>query len=118
MIHAQRSRAIPGMTDQLNVVEFDRDEAVAEAIDGIEEERARAPGCSRAPASFAGAGGMAALLAGLASARNGGTKANDIKILNYALTLEYLEAAFYAEALRVGGYTGAVGTLRVRRRQP
>ena len=44
-----------------------------------------------------------------ASARNGGSKKNDIKILNYALTLEYLEAAFYAEALRVGGYTGAVG---------
>ena len=34
----------------------------------------------------------------------------DLGILNYALTLEYLEAAFYAEAVRVGGYTGAVGT--------
>jgi hypothetical protein len=33
--------------------------------------------------------------------------------LNYALTLEYLEAAFYAEAVRVGGYTGAVGRFAV-----
>jgi len=59
---------------------------------------------------FAGAAGMATLLKpGVVSARNGGSKSNDIKILNYALTLEYLEAAFYAEALRVGGYSGAVG---------
>jgi rubrerythrin len=52
---------------------------------------------------------FAALMPGSASARSGGSKKNDVKILNYALTLEYLEAAFYAEALRVGGYTGAVG---------
>jgi rubrerythrin len=58
---------------------------------------------------LAGAGGLASLLLPkAASARPGGSKAQDVKILNYALTLEYLEAAFYAEALRMG-YTGAVG---------
>lgn len=32
------------------------------------------------------------------SIRRGGINANDVKIANYALTLEYLEAAFYAAA--------------------
>jgi rubrerythrin len=33
------------------------------------------------------------------SIRRGGINANDVKIANYALTLEYLEAAFYAAAV-------------------
>ena len=98
------------MTDQISVVEFDGDEAVAEAIAGIEEEKSTRFGLFKTVGAFAGAAGAATLLKpGVASARNGGSKQNDIKILNYALTLEYLEAAFYAEALRVGGYSGAVG---------
>ena len=36
--------------------------------------------------------------AGSRSIRRGAPNANDVKIGNYALTLEYLEAAFYAEA--------------------
>jgi Ferritin-like domain len=98
------------MTDQISVADFDGDQAVAEAIVGIEEETSTRFGLLKSVGALAGAGGMAMLLKpGVASARNGGSKKNDIKILNYALTLEYLEAAFYAEALRVGGYTGAVG---------
>jgi hypothetical protein len=85
---------------------FDSDEAVAEAIDGL---RTRS-GLLKGAGVLAGLGAAAAFLPRSAAARSGGSKANDIKILNYALTLEYLEAAFYAEAVRVGGYTGAVGT--------
>jgi hypothetical protein len=97
------------MSDELSVVEFDGDEAVAEAIAGIEDEKRTRSGLLRGAGALAGVGAFAALMPRSASARSGGSKANDVKILNYALTLEYLEAAFYAEALRVGGYSGAVG---------
>ena len=36
--------------------------------------------------------------------------ASDVAILNFALTLEYLEAAFYAEAVSKGNFSGKVGT--------
>ena len=99
------------MQDQISVVDFDGDEAVAEAIAGIEEEKQHARRAAQAaPGALAGVGGARrADGRGRRERRGGGSKANDVKILNYALTLEYLEAAFYAEALRVGGYTGAVG---------
>ncbi len=35
----------------------------------------------------------------------------DVEILNYALTLEYLESAFYAEGLKRAGATGALKEL-------
>jgi ferritin-like protein len=91
---------------------FDNDEAVAEAIAGLDEEQTRGR-LLKGAGAMAGLGLAAALLPRSAKARSGGSKANDVKILNYALTLEYLEAAFYAEAVRVGGYTGAVGRFAV-----
>ena len=100
------------MSEQPSVVDFDGDEAVAEAIAGMEEARNTRGGLlARRRRCWPVLGVAAALCcparrrARAAAAR----RSNDIKILNYALTLEYLEAAFYAEALRVGGYTGAVG---------
>ena len=99
------------MSDAPTVVDFDGDEAVAEATAGLQEARATRGGMFRQVGLYAGGLGVAAaLVPGLAIARNGGTKKEDVKILNYALTLEYLEAAFYAEAVGRGIYTGAVGT--------
>ncbi|WCB93505.1 hypothetical protein DSM104299_02218 [Baekduia alba] len=103
------------MHDRLSVVELDGDEAVAEAMAGLEEAGQTRGGLFRRAGVAAGGLGIAAavmpgLCGGTASAREGGSKAQDVKILNFALTLEYLEAAFYAEAVGRGIYTGAVGT--------
>ena len=54
------------------------------------------------------AGGV--LMGGLPTLAEAATrsKANDVKILNYALTLEYLEAAFYDEAVAGGALSGSI----------
>jgi Ferritin-like domain len=103
------------MNDHINVRDFDGDEAVAEAMTGLDEAGQTRGGLFRRAGAAAGGLGIAAAIVpglfgggGSALAREGGSKKNDVKILNYALTLEYLEAAFYREALNVGGYSGSV----------
>ena len=55
-----------------------------------------------------GASALGGMLPELASARP--SKKQDLKILNYALTLEYLESAFYSEAVSAGGQGAITGT--------
>jgi len=83
-----------------------------DADGAIQETSEAAFGTSRSDflrkAAVGGGGllGGSALLGGLAGkavAAGTGNKADDIKIGNFALTLEYLEAEFYVQALRTAG---------------
>lgn len=84
--------------------EVDRDGAIREAaaeVHGDTRAELFRKGGILGLAGFAlgGAG-----VGGLALAQGSGK--GDVKILNYALTLEYLEAAFYAEAISAGKLNG------------
>ena len=76
-----------------------------EALDAARTGQTRSTFFKRGGA-LAGAGlALGAVPAGFAIAQ-GGLPKGDIKILNYALTLEYLESAFYEEALKKGELSG------------
>jgi rubrerythrin len=81
------------MTD-LKLDTMDRDGALTEALDGLHHQ-------TRA-GFLRGAlvGGGALLAAAATPASAAGDKAGDISILNFALTLEELQAAFYTEVER------------------
>ena len=106
------------MQDPITLEALDRDAAIrelgAEAQDVAADERSAFP--ARAGMLAGGALALGAIPLAFAGAANGLSK-SDVKILNYALTLEYLEAAFYAEAVSEGKLSG---TPRVRpgRRRP
>lgn len=95
----------PALHDLATLEEVDRDGAIREAAEAVKgDTRAQ---FFRKGGILAGAGiGLGAIPVGLALAQ--GTPKSDVKILNYALTLEYLEAAFYAEANAKGKLNGIV----------
>lgn len=81
--------------------DFDTDGALSEALDRLPTRSGfLARGCAAGGAVLFGALG---LRTSTAAARQ---DPGDVAILNFALTLEYLQAAFYTEAERVGALRG------------
>ncbi|HKH18572.1 MAG TPA: ferritin-like domain-containing protein [Solirubrobacteraceae bacterium] len=73
---------------ELDLARVDRDGAIAETRGGLSR------------AGFLTAAGAGALLALAPRARAAGLSKTDVDVLNYALSLEYLQAAFYTESER------------------
>jgi rubrerythrin len=80
--------------DDLKLDDLDRDGALAEAISGLHDQTRS--GFLRG--AVVGGGALMTAFATPASAAGG--KARDVSILNFALTLEELQAAFYTEVER------------------
>jgi len=89
------------MAEKLTLESVDEDGALAETLSRVSGSRS----------DFlrkAVLGGSALLVASAAPAAAAHSSRNDIAILNYALSLEYLQAAFYTEALDLGSLRGAL----------
>jgi Ferritin-like domain len=83
---------------------LDRDGAIREAAD-------RLPRSSRRGLLRAAGGGIAALALWRPATARAALSSGDVAILNYALTLEYLQDAFYTEAERKGALAGPAARL-------
>jgi len=94
------------MTELKTETELVHPELATIEIDGQERSDFLLKGALAAGAIF-GLGAISPFV------RNAAARADmgDVEILNYALTLEYLESAFYAEGLKRAGATGALKEL-------
>ena len=96
-------------TTPLNDIDtLDRDGALRETAENADRSlQRRGLAATVTRRGVLGSGAVTAAALTFAGTANASSAAGDLAILNYALTLEYLEAAFYAEANAKGALTGA-----------
>jgi len=97
------------MSDLFTFEELDVDGAIQETASKV-DPHTRGAFLRNAGLGIGALAGAGALIGALPSIASAATPASDVAILNFALTLEFLESSFYGEAVKKGALKGETKT--------